>query len=58
MRNNQILNMLSVLESEFYYRAEGSNDRENVSFQDCQEMHDQIDKLLKKWHEITGEVLR
>ena len=50
--------MLSVLESEFYYRAEGSNDRENVSFQDCQEMHDQIDKLLKKWHEITGEVLK
>lgn len=58
MTNNQVLNMLSVLESEFYYRADGSNDRENVSFQECQEMHDAINELLKKWHRITGEVLR
>ena len=58
MDNNKVLDMLSELECEFYYRADGSNDRHGVSFVECQEMHDKINELLIKWHNLTGEVLK
>ena len=54
MTNQEILNTLSKLECEFYYRYSGGSDRENVSFDNCMIMHSEIDKLLNEWHRMTG----
>lgn len=54
MSNQEILNSLSGLEAALYYRADGSDDRENVSYQDIQTAHDLINEALKHWHRVTG----
>lgn len=54
MNNQAILNTLSELESELYYRADGSNDREGVSFEDCQRARDLVNAALIFWHNVTG----
>jgi hypothetical protein len=54
MSNQEILNTLSGLEAAFYYKNDGSDDREGVSFADLEKMHDLINTALKDWHRITG----
>ena len=54
MNNQEILNTLSALEEEFYYRYSGGADRENISFDDCMILHSEIDSILTKWHKLTG----
>lgn len=54
MTNQEILNTLSGLEAALYYRADGSDDRENISFSDCQTARDMINEVLVFWHNVTG----
>lgn len=57
MSNHDILNELSGIESALYYRLDGSDDPEGVSFEDLKKIHTKIDELLHLWHNITGETL-
>lgn len=54
MTNQEILNTLSGLEAALYYRHDGSDDREGVSFSDLEAMHNLINKALRDWNRITG----
>lgn len=54
MTNQDILNMLSGIEAALYYRHDGSDDREGISFSDLEKAHDAANELLKFWHQITG----
>jgi len=57
MTNKEILNNISILESVLYYRLDGSDDRENVSYTDLETAHNAANNLLKFWHRVTGETL-
>ena len=57
MTNKEILNNISILESVLYYRLDGSDDRENVSYTDLETAHNAANELLKFWHRVTGETL-
>lgn len=54
MTNQEILNTLSGIEAALYYRADGSDDREGISYQDIETAHNAANELLKFWHRITG----
>lgn len=58
MSNQEILNTLSELESVLYYRKDGSDNREGVSFSDLETMHNLINKALIDWNRITGCTLK
>lgn len=53
MSNQEILNTLSGLEAAFYYRID-RDPLEGVSLENTKEIHDRINKLLLRWHELTG----
>lgn len=57
MTNKDILNALSGIEAALYYRHDGSDDRQGVSFEDLEEAHNKANELLKFWHKVTGETL-
>jgi len=57
MSNQEIFNTLSGLECVLYYKHDGSDDREGVSFSDLEKMHDLINTALIEWHRITGCIL-
>ena len=54
MTNQQILNQLSLIECELYYRNDGSNDREGISYADIEKAHNLVNEALKAWYMITG----
>jgi hypothetical protein len=57
MTNQEILQALSGIECALYYRKDGSDDAEGVSWEDLKKIHTKIDELLHLWHNITGETL-
>lgn len=57
MTNQDILNTLSELECALYYRHDGSDNREGVSYSDLETMHNLVNEALKKWHMLTGLTL-
>jgi hypothetical protein len=50
MTDQKILDTLSKIECELYYRLDESNDRPK----DIEDFHKIIDAALLKWHKITG----
>ena len=54
MSNQEILNILSTLESEFYYRIDEYKRDDSLTLDDYEEMHQLIDSALVRWHRITG----
>ena len=57
MNNQNILNQLSEIESVLYYRMDGSDDPEGVSYADLEEVHNLINEALKAWNRATGCIL-
>ena len=57
MSNQEILNTLSQMESELYYRYSGGADREQISYDNLMIMHSMIDECLNTWHRMTGLVI-
>ena len=58
MSNQDILQALSEIECALYYRVDGSDNPENVSYEDLKKAHDMTDELLNFWHDVTGCILR
>ena len=58
MNNQEILNTLSMLETVFFYRYDGSDSREGISYEDTQRMHNLINDALKEWHRLSGCTLQ
>ena len=58
MTNQEILERLSELECVLYYRNDGSDDTEGVSYADTEHMHNLINEALKEWHRLTGCTLK
>ena len=58
MNNQEILNRLSELESEFYYRADGSNNAEGVNLENIKQIHTELYNLVAKWNKLTGCTLK
>lgn len=58
MSNQDIFDTLSELECVLYYRADGSDDRCGLSYEDTQAIHDKVDELLNLWSEKTGCYLK
>ena len=54
MNNQEILNQLSLIEAELYYRQTGGNNREGIAFKDIQRVHDKVDDILNVWSRLTG----
>ena len=54
MNNQDILNKLSEIECALYYRYDGSDNREGVSYENLEKAHNAANDLLKFWHQITG----
>lgn len=54
MTNQEILNILSKLESEFYYKIDEHAPSDEFSLDDYEEMHRLIDSALIRWHRLTG----
>lgn len=56
--NQQILEMLSDIESRLYYRQDGSDSPQGVDMDTIKEVHTYIRKALETWHKGTGLTLR
>ena len=54
MSNQDILNTLSLLEAVMFYRYDGHDDREGVSYEDTENIWKAIRATLEDWHRITG----
>lgn len=54
MTNQNILDTLSELECALYYRLDGHDDREGVSYEALQPIYNKINECLAQWHNITG----
>lgn len=54
MTNQEILNTLSKLESEFYYRIDEYGINETIKKSDYKDIRDMINGALVKWHKLTG----
>ena len=54
MTNQDILNELSMIECVLFYRADGSDDPENISTEDLWEADKKIRDLIEFWHSVTG----
>lgn len=53
MSNKDILNALSDIESELFYRKI----RDNAPDMSIDSIHKMVKTALVKWHELTGEVI-
>lgn len=54
MTNQDILNTLAGIECALYYRRDGSDNREGVSYENLEKAYNAANDLLKFWHQITG----
>ena len=54
MTNQEILNALSTLDAVMFYRYDGHDDREGVSYEDTENIWKAIIATLEDWHRITG----
>jgi hypothetical protein len=52
MSNQEILNQLSKIECELYYRY-GSHRAEAISDKDLEIVHNLVKNALEEWHRIT-----
>ena len=57
MTNQEIFNTLSTLEAVMYYRYDGHDDREGVSYSDTEAAWKSIRSTLEAWHKATGCIL-
>lgn len=51
MNNQEVFNMLSELESFFYYRMQNP---EGLPFKILVELHEELNTAAKQWHNLTG----
>lgn len=57
MTNKDIIEALSSIENELFYRYAGGLNKQGVNYSDLQSMHSMIKASLIKWHELTGEIV-
>lgn len=57
MDNQNILTTLSEIESELYYRHDGSNDSQGVPQNVIEDVHAHIKAALEAWHKATSLTL-
>ena len=57
MDNQTILNTLSEIESELYYRHDGSNDPQGVPQDVIEDVHAHVRAALELWHKATDLTL-